>query len=336
LASLAAGRPLSVKHDTKKISMLSIDDFEFADIHRYISVLSSDFAQKQQELAIICIEMARLCVCIGKVLSTRFSRKAINDPELADSMRMILQPISPQAIRNHYIENELLLWFLNLPPEAELGTQSYEVMSGQTDISLVHRGFLHLVYYACRGACCPIQPTASIDEINISQRMVLKSKRKHYASSSVTIVKNLQDHQVVQFLPPTAAPILLPTLIELICAHKFKKGGSENALDDVGHCLEALEALQYRYNVVAIVLEFIEVFRQRIGCSSTSPELVSESDLDIQSNYQKSLCSSNGGEETSSDVSEQVMSSPWKYSDSLFGNDGIIMDLDEFLNLQDY
>jgi hypothetical protein len=320
-----------------EISMLSIDDFDISDIHPHLLILSSDLAQNQQQLAIICIEMAKLYVCIGNLLSTRFYPKAINDPEISEPMGMTLQPVfvSHGSLQNNYIENELLLWFLSLPPEADLGTQLHEIDGGQIDISLVHRGFLHLVYYACREACCPIPFTTSIDEEKISQNMTLKSKRKYFASSSVMIVKKLQDKEVVQYLLPTAAPILLPTIVEQIRASHFDMKGNDSAPDDVDYCLGALEALQDRYNVVGIVLAFVKVCRQRIGRLTNGLELVSDSDLDIKSSYQQSLCYLNEDKATPIGDREQVESVPRTFSLSPPGNDGTILDLDDFLNLHD-
>lgn len=75
LAALGMGGPMVINAGDCDLSMPSINDFDFAYLPNEVSCLSEEFSRarlagKSQLPAVLCIELAKLCVYIGQVLQT--------------------------------------------------------------------------------------------------------------------------------------------------------------------------------------------------------------------------------------------------------------------------
>ena len=103
----------------------------------------------QRKLAVLCIEKAKLCVCISHILTTQYQ---VNNPKRGrtDSSGNALHTMtlaakkSPDSWQIKSCNDELTAWFEALPGEAKY--------SSGRDSYVLHQALLHMFYYTVVGA----------------------------------------------------------------------------------------------------------------------------------------------------------------------------------------
>lgn len=156
LVALGMRRPTRIKSEDCDVPMLTLEDFEIdLDIGRSNIIYQHEDLEeeirKQRRLAIMCIQKAKLCVCISHVLTAQYSVLTTNQGSLSadGSTRTTMMLLPKQADKDtcevERCDRELQDWYQLLPEEASyrpiaLGDQLQ-------DLSLsLHRNLLHMVY----------------------------------------------------------------------------------------------------------------------------------------------------------------------------------------------
>ena len=156
LVALGMRRPTRIKSEDCDVPMLTLDDFEIDMDVSNIPLLSEgeDYEQalnKQRELAIMCIEKAKLCVGISHVLTAQYSVLNTNQGSLAadgsTKTTMVLLPKGrdKDTCEVEKCDAELQKWVTGLPGEAVY--RPVKMGDEPVDASLsLHRNLLHMVY----------------------------------------------------------------------------------------------------------------------------------------------------------------------------------------------
>lgn len=160
LVALGMRRPTRIKCEDCDVPMLTLDDFstEIALDEEDSVFWSYEERQqrerevkKQRELAIMCIEKAKLCVCISQVLSAQYSVLNTNQGSLAadgstrTTMMLLPKKLDPECCQVARCDSELAKWIKELPEEACYVPNR----GGDTvdDVLTLHRNLLHMVYW---------------------------------------------------------------------------------------------------------------------------------------------------------------------------------------------
>lgn len=158
LVALGMRRPTRIKSDDCDVPMLTLEDFDIDtgfNEEEAIHWTSEERArqeieaERQRKLALMCIEKAKLCVCISHVLSAQYSVLNTNQGSLtADgstrtTMMLLPKKLEPGSVEVIECDQELEAWVAGLPADA---VYQNPIRGQADDVLVLHRGLLHLIY----------------------------------------------------------------------------------------------------------------------------------------------------------------------------------------------
>ncbi|KAF1951493.1 hypothetical protein CC80DRAFT_575389 [Byssothecium circinans] len=278
LIALGMRRPTRIKSEDFDVPMLTLDDFEIAPISENISCVPSDCrvardADVQRQLAIMCIEKARLCLCISHVLSKQYCVLNNNQGLLNDRTTMMLLPKKLDAETNEVKDCDEVLqtWVNELPEEAKY-TDKY---SGINSLD-VNRALLHMVFFttlsalhrpqvlpSSQGGPASMQPKINIasDILEVSRRNVRRS-----ASAITSIAQRLDSLDLVKYLPTTGVTVLLPAIIIHLLDIKAPEEETRRAsLRGFCQCMAVMGKMRDLYAAADYSTAFLEAAIRKAG-----------------------------------------------------------------------
>ena len=278
LIALGMRRPTRIKTEDFDVPMLTIDDFELVAIPDSVSCIPADCniardVDKQRDLAVMCIEKAKLCLCISHVLSTQYCVLNNNQGMVNDRTTMMLLPKkgNPEICEVKSCDDKLQSWFDELPDEAKPSDQ----LSGDRSLDL-HRSLLHMVFYTTLSALhrpqvLPSGPTlnqaappsspASLDLLETSRKAVRR------ASTAITnIAQSLDSADLVRFLPTTGVTVLLPAIIiHLLDIKAPDEATRRHSLRGFCQCMQVMGKLRDLYAAADYSTAFLEAAIRKAG-----------------------------------------------------------------------
>ncbi|KAF2657530.1 hypothetical protein K491DRAFT_690990 [Lophiostoma macrostomum CBS 122681] len=288
LIALGMRRPTRIKTEDFDVPMLTLDDFELAPLPDHISCLPPDChlardVDMQRQLAIMCIEKAKLCLCISHVLSKQYCVLNNNQGLLNDRTTMMLLPkkLDPETSEVKACDEELQKWVNELPEEAKYT----EAPSGESTLDL-HRALLHMVFFTTLsalhrpqvlpstqggGSPVPEKPLGS-DLLDVSRRNVRRA-----ASAITSIAQRLDSQDLIKYLPTTGVTVLLPAIIiHLLDIKAPEEDTRRSSLRGFCQCMMVMGKLRDLYAAADYSTAFLEAAIRKAGIhiapiSSTSP-----------------------------------------------------------------
>ncbi|KAI9735361.1 MAG: hypothetical protein M1818_006556 [Claussenomyces sp. TS43310] len=127
LVALGTRRPLHIKFEECDISMLAMDDFNFESAPERAGArcafgVGKEDASRQQQLALLCIEKVKLCVCIGNILLTQYHisirHVGKEGPEGSEDATVTLSPNARDPSHFKSCNDQLQAWSAMLPDVA--------------------------------------------------------------------------------------------------------------------------------------------------------------------------------------------------------------------------
>lgn len=228
LVALGMRRPTRIQNADFDVPMLELSDFELAVIPEGPSCMPSDCKllrdlDMQRKLNIMCIENARLCICMSHVLSVQYSVLNNNHGVVSDqgstktTVHLVAKRPDPEQNEVQTCNNELVRWRSELAEEAQYVVPSWsDVDSGNYAIAL-NRSLLHMIYFATLSALHRPQvlPSTSLPpRQQQSEQLDHSRKAVRLAASEITsIAHRLFDLDMVRYLPTTGITVLLPAII---------------------------------------------------------------------------------------------------------------------------
>jgi hypothetical protein len=278
LIALGMRRPTRIKSEDFDVPMLTIDDFEIAAIPDSITCIPSDCrvardATVQRQLAIMCIEKARLCLCISHVLSKQYCVLNNNHGLQNDRTTMMLLPkkLNPETSDVKACDDELQKWVSELPEEA----QYTETPSGEAAIDLA-RSLLHMVFFTTLSALhrpqvlpnsqggpasTPAKVSVESDILDVSRRNVRRA-----ASAITSIAQRLDASGLVKYLPTTGVTVLLPAIIiHLLDIKAPEEETRRTSLRGFCHCMAVMGKLRDLYAAADYSVAFLEAAIRKAG-----------------------------------------------------------------------
>ncbi|THY06970.1 hypothetical protein D6D01_09820 [Aureobasidium pullulans] len=226
--ALGMRRPTRIKNEEFDIPMLTMDDFELTSASSASSCISRSCKlmheiSMQRDLAIMCIEMAKLCICISRVLSTQYSVHENNhkvqsqDIITHSSVMLAARKDNLDRCSIRYCEEELEHWKESIAPEARYKPSSpFDLTVGRGPATL-HRSLLHMMYLATLSALH--RPQVALSTATSSRQMAYKfldtsRKNVRFSANRLTIIaQNLDELNLIRCLPTSGITVLLPAII---------------------------------------------------------------------------------------------------------------------------
>ena len=229
LIALGMRRPTRIKSKDFDVPMLTINDFELASLPNGPSCIPKDCkvmhdVEMQRQLAVMCIQKAKLCIAMSHVLSVQYSVLHNNHGVLSEegstrtTMMLVAKKLEPEVDAVDACDKELQQWKDGLAEEARYVVPTWQDLEAGRESVVLNRSLLHMIYFATLSALhrpqvlpsattSPTRAPAS-EAVNISRRAV------RLAASEITnIASTLYDLHMVRKLPTTGITVLLPAII---------------------------------------------------------------------------------------------------------------------------
>ncbi|RPB20849.1 hypothetical protein L211DRAFT_870407 [Terfezia boudieri ATCC MYA-4762] len=265
LVALGMRRPTRIKSEDCDVPMLTLEDFDFDMDVSNIPLFSEEgetyeqAISRQRQLSILCIEKAKLCICISHVFNAQYSVLNTNQGSLsADGSTKTTMILLPKAqvkdsCEVHRCDASLQEWLNRLPEEAVYrpvrdGDEPVDEMLG------LHRNLLHMVYYTTvsalhRPQVLPSSP-APWPSRNINAALQETSHRKvRQAATEITrLAAELIDLNLVRYLPTSAVTFMLPAIIiHLLDIKSTNQETRERSIEGFSVCMQVMHGLRANY-----------------------------------------------------------------------------------------
>lgn len=274
LIALGMRRPTRIKTEDYDVPMLTLEDFEIRAIPESVTCVPADClvardVSKQRTLAMMCIEKAKLCLCISHVLSKQYCVLNNNQGMVNDRTTMMLLPkkLDPETCEVQVCDEELEEWVQNLPEEAK----PRDTLTGCNSLDL-NRSLLHMVFFTTLSALhrpqvLPSAPTAApttpdaIDLLERSRRNVRRA-----ATEITSLAQTLDQADLVKYLPTTGVTVLLPAIIIHLLDIKAPEESTRRAsLRGFCQCMQVMGKLRDLYAAADYSTAFLEAAIRKAG-----------------------------------------------------------------------
>ncbi|KAJ4296643.1 hypothetical protein N0V90_006691 [Kalmusia sp. IMI 367209] len=278
LIALGMRRPTRIKSEDFDVPMLTLDDFELAAVPDSVSCVPADCrvardVGMQRQLAIMCIEKARLCLCISHVLSKQYCVLNNNQGLQNDRTTMMLLPkkLDPETSEVKTCDEELQNWVKELKDEAKYSDD----FTGENSLD-VNRALLHMVFFTTLSALHRPQvlpsshggPASAPAKLNVASDVLDVSRRnvRRAASAITSIAQRLDQADLVKYLPTTGVTVLLPAIIIHLLDIKAPEEDTRRAsLRGFCQCMAVMGKLRDLYAAADYSTAFLEAAIRKAG-----------------------------------------------------------------------
>lgn len=278
LIALGMRRPTRIKTEDFDVPMLTLDDFELSPLPEDVTCLPADCriardVDVQRQLAILCIEKARLCLCISHVLSKQYCVLNNNQGLQNDRTTMMLLPkkLDPETSEVKACDEDLQRWVTELPEEAKYTDKP----SGVPAIDLA-RSLLHMVFFTTLSALHRPQvlpnsqggPASAPTKSNVEPELLDVSRRnvRRAASAITSIAQRLEQGGLVRYLPTTGVTVLLPAIIiHLLDIKAPEEETRRSSLRGFCQCMAVMGQLRDVYAAADYSVAFLEAAIRKAG-----------------------------------------------------------------------
>jgi hypothetical protein len=273
LVALGMRRPTRIKDEDYDVPMLTLDDFEIAPLASDNLLFTPPLqllkdTGRQEQLAVMCIEKAKLCLVISHVLTAQYS-VLIKDQGMqtsSGSSRSSLMLFPKKLDQRGEVKScgsELEKWREELPPCCLYRTPApIDIATGDSTMA-VQRALLHMVYYTTLSALHRPQvlpnPATKSSSDGQSQHDVSRQRVSEASREITRISSDLQRYQLERYLPTTGVTVLLPAIIiHLLDIKSTDQKVSDEARTGFCHCMQVLQKLKDNYASADYAIQFLE------------------------------------------------------------------------------
>ncbi|KAK6371535.1 hypothetical protein LTS17_008786 [Exophiala oligosperma] len=208
---------LGARH--RHLPMLELEDF---DLEPYSALIRENFgqwplvshAETRSQLAGLCIEKARLCVCISRILEARYASRR---QEAGNQMMTILVPKRAAASQYEVIEHdhELQGWYHNLSESKTLDIRDAIISRPKAGMDAVSVQKAHLKLLFLSATLALYRPLAvGSANMRLSASQELSSRKLRETAEEVAhIAKSIRDLELGTPLSPKGVTLFLPILL---------------------------------------------------------------------------------------------------------------------------
>lgn len=274
LIALGMRRPSRIKDTDFEVPMLTLEDFDIETLPEGSSCISSDCkvmrdTETQRQLAVMCIEKAKLCIAMSHVLSVQYCVLHNNHGVLSEegttrtTMMLVQKKIEPGHDEVEECDRELQEWRDALADEAQYTLPTWHDIDQGNASLILHRSLLHMVYYATLSALHRPQvlPSTAVPQRNPSSETVdVSRKTVRLAAAEITnIASTLHTLDLVSKLPTTGVTVLLPAIIIHLLDIKANDEATRRAsLKGFCECMQVMAKLRDIYAAADYSTAFLE------------------------------------------------------------------------------
>ncbi len=235
---------LGARH--RNLPMLTLEDFE---VQAFSDPIVDNFGQwplvnsreTRVQLATLCIEKAKLCVCINRILEARYSSRRL---EAETQMVTILVPKRAAVNQYEVIEHdhELQAWYHNLVDSSTLDLR--DAVTAGPDVVSIQKGHLKLLFLTALLALHRPQAVDAFD-VRLSASQELSSRKLRETAEEVAhVAKRIQDLEMGTHMNPKGVSLYLPILLVHLQDIRPETGTLKNSrLEKYHDCMRILDSI---------------------------------------------------------------------------------------------
>lgn len=280
LIALGMRRPLRIKNEDCDVPMLSLEDFDLGPLSPdALQILGErsplNHPEYVRQLAVMCIEKAKLSICTSHVLTSQYS---VFSDKLGGStettMMLVPRRLASDASEVMACDEELEGWFRNLPHEAYSEPLSIS-LSPADDILFLHRALLKMVYLATSSALHRPQVLRSspLPALPIELEELSRKRVRDAARDITETAQRLHQMNLTRYLPTTAVTVLLPAIIiHLLDIKSVDPTIRAMSLQRFSSCMKILHQLRDIYASADFATSFLDaaIRKANIPCGPAS------------------------------------------------------------------
>ncbi|GIZ40741.1 hypothetical protein CKM354_000406800 [Cercospora kikuchii] len=274
LVALGMRRPTRIKNADFDVPMLELSDFECAVLPEGPSCIPASCKllrdlDMQRQLNIMCIQNAKLCICMSHVLSVQYSVLNSNHGVVSDegntvtTVRLVAKKRDPEQTEVQTCNAELEQWKSELPDEAQYAIPTWTDVDSGRDSLVLNRSLLHMIYFATLSALHRPQvlpSTALPPRQQQTEQLDHSRKAVRLAASEITsIAYRLYDLDMVRYLPTSGITVLLPAIIiHLLDIKAPDEVTRRTSLQGFCQCMQIMSRLRDIYAAADYSTAFLE------------------------------------------------------------------------------
>lgn len=278
LLALGIRRPARVRLDDCSVRMLTLDDFDMGPLSDEVVALMGDSTiltsqESYQTLAMTCIELAKLCICIGHILLSQYSVLPSNPStgEYASSVMVFPRNNEQQNQELELCDQELGDWFRNLNAGSRYtvrGANRDSLDDEATQIILLHQASLHMIYLTALGILH--RPQIFRGSLNGGTHAITRQfSRQKVTDAAIEVTQlayEMQVHDQLRYLSTTS----IPAFVSAALIHLFEIRSTHEDVRNISigrffQCMQALRQLQNMYASADYAVYFLESVIQKTG-----------------------------------------------------------------------
>ncbi|EXJ89764.1 hypothetical protein A1O3_02831 [Capronia epimyces CBS 606.96] len=263
------------------VPMLQLADFELDTLPDGPCCIPADCKvvrdmETQRQLAVMCIEMAKLSMCISHILSVQYGITNSKASTWTATM-LFAESLQPGDDQIQASAKALQEWKGKLPEAAQYITPTRHDVDSGNGCLVLNRAFLHMVYYTAlsslhRSQLPPWTGTlprpARATVVDVSHEAV------RLAATKITeIVGTLDNLDLVRYLPSPSITVLLHAivihLLDVLAPEEFLR---RTSLQDFCKCMQIMAALRDMYAAADYSTAFLQAAIQRTEIGPVTPQ----------------------------------------------------------------
>ncbi|KAK4203822.1 fungal-specific transcription factor domain-containing protein [Triangularia verruculosa] len=227
MIALGMRRPTRIKDDDFDVPMLEEGDFEISVLREDNQLLGPDCAlardlDMQRELALMCIEMAKLCLLVSEMLRAQYSilSRGGMRPDVTTASTMMLLPKKDQNpdgfAMTQQVDAMLTQWALGLPSCCHRQSVPMTPIEEGRRPVVLQRHLLHLIYYTTVSALHRpqfLRPQRAEPVVPTKAQQYSQERVRDASREVIKMVTELRQHGLERCLPTTGVTVLLPAMI---------------------------------------------------------------------------------------------------------------------------
>ncbi|KAL2864930.1 transcription factor domain-containing protein [Aspergillus lucknowensis] len=277
LIAMGMRRPTQVNEGSSNLPMLRIDDFDFEPFSP--SVIDQFHCRQledvshQKRLAIMFIEKAKLCQCIGRVL---FAQYTPSQHQLGLTNRTTINLVPRHASESELARcsQRLESWLSALPRDAQFIPASKTNFNDGEDVLLLHGAMIRMLYHATVSALHrPWAYSPSKDQTNSRLELanVARTKMQEAAVGITHIIQGLNRLDLTRYLPQSGVTVILPAAVAHL-ANSMSNDPTlrESSISNFQRCIQVLQGLKEIYPAADMEVANIEAAVKAQSSSSNT------------------------------------------------------------------
>ena len=203
MIALGTRRPMRIHDCDCDVTMLTLDDFDLDPLDEsYQEQALIPSAKESQSTALMCIELAKLCITIGHVVSSQYTTvRTQPDQDIPHTVMVVSRRDEGRAEEGESCDKELNEWFQALETNVKR-TSSASVDESPQRCSEIHWAILHVTYQTTVNVLHRAQALKPVPESEEEKKvqLVSRSKVKESARSLTKLSQTMLRHDQLRFV----------------------------------------------------------------------------------------------------------------------------------------